>query len=395
MINTNKWLCLLLFVLCGRCAAAETFAQWKDSFARKAQAADISPTLLAQFQQITPYQAAISNDSNQAEFKKFLWEYIASAVSASRVSNGRKKFTANQSLLNNISKQSGVAPQIIVAIWGMETAYGSFTGDVPVMRAMATLAYEGRRRSFFEHELLQAMQLMQSRDLPDFNVLGSWAGGLGMTQFIPSSYNRYGIDYNGDGVRNLWQTPDALASTANYLAQMGWRAGYRWGREVLLPNNFDYRLANDSGNWLALGDWGALGISDIYGQALPDADIVARLLVPAGQFGPKFLLYKNFDVIKRYNNSDAYALAVSLLSDQIIGKPGLRTPWPTNAKKLSKSDIKNLQQVLNAHGFDAGTVDGIFGNGTRRALQQYQAAKGLVADGFLSTDLYRLLIPTN
>ncbi len=391
----SKLTCLFILLASTRFAIAEptgTFAEWKTRFIQSARAEGISESLLQQFQTITPYEQAISSDKNQAEFKKFLWDYIRSAVSSSRISNGRKKYAANRTLLEQIAKQSGVAPQIITAIWGMETSYGSFTGKVPVMRAMATLAYEGRRRAFFENELLQAMQLMQRRDIPQFNILGSWAGGLGMTQFIPSSYNRYAVDYDGDGLRNLWQTPDALASTANYLSQMGWQAGFRWGREVILPINFDYLLANNNKSWHTLSHWRNLGINDSSGQPLPDTDIAARLLVPAGQFGPKFLLYKNFDVIKRYNNSDAYALGVALLSDRIIGKPGLRAAWPDNAKKLTKNDIKIVQQALNSYGFNAGKVDGVFGNGTRRALQNYQAANGMVADGFLTIDLYRKLI---
>lgn len=374
-------------------SAHADFNDWKQRFYRKAQNSGVSAPLLQQFMATAvPYERAVQSDRSQAEFKKFLWDYLSSAVSDNRVRNGQQKFGENQLLLSEIATQTGVSPQIIAAIWGMETNYGSYTGKVPIVSALSTLAYEGRRKAFFEGELLALLKLIERGDVPDIDVLGSWAGGMGLTQFIPTTYARYAVDYNGDGRRNLWQKPDALASTAHYLKKMGWQSGYRWGREVTVPDGFDYFLANDNKQWKPLSAWKALGITTVYGQPLPDESIPARLFVPAGQFGPKFLLYKNFNVIKRYNNSDAYALGVSLLSDRIAGKPPLVTAWPNNAKKLTKNDIKLVQTALNAYGFSAGKVDGIFGNGTRRALQAYQAANGKVADGFLSIDLYRQLI---
>ncbi len=395
MKRLNRWLALVFVLLLssgGRLAVAESFAEWKADFIQRAKSQGVSPDLLSRFQAIAPYPKAVSSDKNQAEFKKFLWDYLKSALSASRIATGQRKFKNNQALFQRIGLSSGVSPQIIAAIWGMETSYGYSTGSVPVMRSMATLAHEGRRRAFFENELLTALQLIEQGDLPDLQILGSWAGGLGMTQFIPSSYQKYAVDYNGDGVRNLWQTADALASTANYLVKMGWQAGYRWGREVAVINDFDYSLANQRKDWKPLSTWKALGVTGTDGTPLPDDAVVARLLVPAGQFGPKFLLYKNFDIIKRYNNSDAYALGVALLSERIAGHPGLQTSWPTNAKKMTANDVKIVQTALNAYGYNAGRVDGVFGNATRNALQAYQAANGLVADGFLTVDLYRRLI---
>lgn len=371
--------------------AQATFEDWKADFYQTAADNGVSEVQLAQLLQMTPYERAVQSDKNQAEFKKFLWDYLGSAVSASRVATGQQKFAHHQALLADVASQTGVSPQVITAIWGIETSYGNFTGKVPVMRAMATLAYDGRRRQFFEGELLAALALMDRGDIPQFSVQGSWAGGLGMSQFIPSSYIRYGVDYDGDGRVNLWQVNDALASIGNYLSGSGWQAGYRWGREVSVVEGFDFLQANTKQK-KTLSQWQALGVRDSNGMDLPDEAIPARLFAPAGQFGPKFLLYKNFDVIKRYNNSDAYALAVSLLSDRIAGKPGLVAAWPTNAKKLTSNDVKIVQTALNAYGFNAGKVDGVFGNGTRRALQSYQAAHGMVADGFLTVDLYRELI---
>lgn len=371
---------------------AAGFEQWKDDFVAQASAAGISLKLLSDFQQTVQfYPQALNSDKSQSEFKKFLWDYLNSAVSATRVQQGQKKYAENQALLQQITQQTGVSAATIVAIWGMESSYGQFTGNVPVMSSMATLAYEGRRQHFFEKELIAALQLYEQGDILSLSVKGSWAGGLGMTQFIPTTYQRYAIDFNADGRRDLWQVADALASTGNYLSQMGWVEGYRWGREVSLSANFDYRLANDKTLWLSLSDWGQRGIKDAYGHPLAAEDIQARLFVPAGQYGPKFLLYKNFDVIKRYNNSDAYALGVALLSEQIAGRAGLVGQWPSNAKRLRKDDIKAIQWILNQRGYSAGVVDGIFGNVTRRALQSYQAANGQVADGFLSVELFREL----
>lgn len=371
---------------------AAGFEQWKDNFIAQANTAGIPLKLLADFQQTVQfYPQAVNSDKSQSEFKKFLWDYLNSAVSATRVQQGQKKYAENHTLLQQVAQRTGVSAQIIVAIWGMESSYGHFTGNVPVMSSMATLAYEGRRQRFFEKELIAALQLYEQGDIPSLAVKGSWAGGLGMTQFIPTTYQRYAVDFNGDGKRNLWHVADALASTGNYLSYMGWVDGYRWGREVSLSANFDYRLANDKKLWQSLNDWGQLGVKDAYDHPLPAENIQARLFVPAGQYGPKFLLYKNFDVIKRYNNSDAYALGVSLLSEQIAGRAGLVGKWPNNAKRLRKDDIKAIQWILNQRGFSAGAVDGIFGNTTRRALQRYQAANGQVADGFLSIELFREL----
>lgn len=373
-------------------AGAESFADWKQSFYQKAQSQGVSAPLLAEIQLLTPYQRAVSSDRNQSEFKKFLWDYLNTAVSTSRVQTGRQKFAENRALFERIGHQSGVAPQVIAAIWGMETSYGGYTGKVPVMQAMAALAHEGRRRAFFESEMLSALKLMARGDIQDFNVQGSWAGGLGIGQFIPSSYLRYGIDDNADGRVDLWQLGDGLASIGNYLSGKGWNPAYGWGREVTLPQNFNYLQANTKTR-KTLSQWQQLGVRGAQGESLANGVAVeARLFVPAGKNGPKFLLYKNFDVIKRYNNSDSYALAVSLLSERIAGGQGLQTAWPNNARKMTKNDIKIVQAALNFYGFDAGKVDGVFGNGTRRALQSYQAANGLIADGFMTVDLYRKLV---
>ncbi|MGY0400024.1 MAG: lytic murein transglycosylase [Ostreibacterium sp.] len=371
--------------------AQQSFEDWKIQFYDKAVAEGVSQKQLSNIMQMTPYEKAIKIDQNQVEFKHFLWDYLEKVISSSRIKEGQRKFLIEQLLLNNIAETTGVASQIIVAIWGIETNYGGFMGKVPVMRAMATLAYEGRRQSFFEGELIAALKLIDYGDIINFDVKGSWAGGLGMPQFIPTSYIHYGVDYDGDGVVNLWQTDDALASIGHYLATLGWQSGVGWGHEVEVVPNFDYLLAN-TGESRTVAQWADLGVTDIGEKALFNKEIVAHLFVPAGQYGPKFLLYKNFNVIKRYNNSDAYALAVGLLSNRIAGKPDLMTPWPNNAKQFTLNDMKIVQQILADLGFYTNKIDGIFGNGTRRALQAYQAENDLVADGFLTDDLYQKLM---
>lgn len=367
-----------------------SFSDWKRDFAGKALAAGIAEPLITEFVQKTqPYERAITHDNNQSEFKKFLWDYLSSAVSAQRVITGKAQYQQYTGLFDEISQQTGVPGHIVTAIWGMESNYGGFMGNVPIISAMATLAYDGRRRAFFEQELLAALKLISRGDLSSLDITGSWAGGMGHTQFIPSTYLQYAIDFNQDGRRDLWEANDALASAGFYLAEMGWQSGYTWGREVSLSTDFDYWLANNRSDWLSLSQWQSHGVRAVDGAPLPAVDIEAQLFVPAGRFGPKFLLYRNFDVIKRYNNSDAYALAVGLLSDQIAGRAPLSVAWPNNAKPVSSNDIKLIQQSLNSKGFDAGAVDGLFGNKTRRALQQFQQSKGMVADGFLTTELYR------
>ncbi len=390
----KKYLTLALTLMLAFSASAQAdFEAWKQQFAAKAASRGVSAPVVAQFLQTArPYEKAIRSDRSQAEFKKHLWDYLRSAVSASRISGGKKHFATQYPLLKQVASQTGVAPQIITAIWGMETSYGGYTGKVPLVSSLATLAYKGRRAQFFEAELLALLKLIDSGDVAGINVRGSWAGGMGMTQFIPSTYTRYAVDFNGDGHRNLWQKADALASTGHYLQQMGWQAGRSWGREVRLPNGFNYLLANDKRVRKTLAQWSALGLTTSSGQPLPREAATARLFVPAGQFGPKFLLYPNFDVIKKYNNSDAYALGVALLSERIAGRNGLKTPWPTNAKKMTSNDIKLVQTVLNSYGFNAGKIDGVLGNGTRRALQAYQFANCLVADGFMNAALYRKLV---
>ncbi len=374
--------------------AGENWEAWKLSFYKVGLAKGVSKPIMQSFlDNVTFYPKAIKRDKSQSEFKKFIWQYLDGAVSQTRITKGREKFNANSELLARIGKQIGVAPQYVVAIWGVESNYGSYTGKVPLISAMATLAFEGRRKQFFENQLLTTLKLVEAGDIPTINAKGSWAGGMGHTQFIPTSYVSYAVDFDGDGKRDLWNHNDALASTANYFIKKGWQKGLPWGKEVSLPADFDYLYANNRKDFKSLNAWQSLGVKSVNGGDLPNSEVVARLFVPAGASGPKILLYKNFDVIKRYNNSDSYALAVSLLADKIAGKTPLQTPWPrTQAKKVTKDDVYLIQNKLNEKGFDAGVADGKFGNNTKRAIQFFQQSKGLITDGFLTKSLFDIIV---
>ncbi len=375
-------------------AASSSWEMWKQSFYNKAVTKGISKQTMQTFlDNVTFYPKAIKSDKSQSEFKKFIWQYLDRAVSSSKITKGKEKYNSNSALLIQITNAIGVAPQFLVAIWGVESNYGSYTGNVPLISSMATLAYEGRRRNFFEAQLITILKLIEAGDISSFDVKGSWAGGMGHTQFIPTSYVSYAVDFDNDGRRDLWNQTDALASTANYFIKKGWKTGFTWGREVNLPLDFNYLYANDKNDFKSLTSWKNLGVKTVNNFTLPTADIIARLYVPAGASGPKFLLYKNFDVIKKYNNSDSYALAVSLLADQIVGKPSIKTNWPIGkAKKLTKDDISLLQKSLNNKGFNAGTVDSRFGSKTKRAIQYYQQSKEKQADGFLTNDLFNEIV---
>lgn len=386
----KRYLLFSLLVYVNTCFGL-SWEDWKVEFYQKASNAGVSKPVLTQFlEKAEPNENVISYDQSQAEYRKFIWEYLDSAVSAKRVSNGRAKFSAKQNWLQNNTAFSNDS-QYLVAIWGMETSYGNNTGNTALVNALATLTYDGRRQSFFEEELITLLKLIDNGDVP-FTVTGSWAGGMGHTQFIPTTYQNYAVDVNADGKRNLWDENEALASAANYLLAMGWTPGLPWGFEVSLSPQFNYLLANND-DPQTLTEWRDLGVKLANGNALPAITASAKLFVPAGAGGPKFLTTANFDVIKKYNNSDLYALSVARLADGIAGRDtAFASAWPSDAKRLNSDDIKQLQMILNQQGFEAGEIDGIFGKGTRRALQRYQNAKQMVADGYLSESLFEEII---
>jgi membrane-bound lytic murein transglycosylase B len=371
---------------------AASFGAWQVAFRSRALSEGIRPEVFdAAFRGVTENLEVVRLDGRQAEFTKPIWEYLDSAVSADRISTGRAKASQLEATLAAIERRFGVQRQYVLAIWGMETNYGGYRGSIPVIESLATLAYEGRRRDFAEEQLIGALKIIQAGDITPERMKGSWAGAMGHTQFIPTSYLSYAVDFTGDGRRDVWSDDptDALASAANYLASAGWEAGRPWGVEVRLPQGFDYAQA-DQGNLRPVAEWRAKGVTAADGSALPDHGSAA-ILVPAGASGPAFAVFQNFFVIKKYNNATSYAMGVGHLGDRIAGAGPFRGAWPRGERALSRSETEDMQRRLTAKGFDTGGTDGIVGPDTISAIRRFQAANGMTPDGFASAALLQRL----
>ena len=362
----------------------ESFEQWRSRFRALALGRGISAATFDQaFAGVQPDPAVIAADRSQPEFTKPVWEYLDTAVSPLRVRNGKSLIIQQAGLLAALEARYGIEPARLVAFWGMESNYGNNMGNKGVIRSLATLAYEGRRPDFAQDQLIAALGILQHGDVTADRMIGSWAGAMGQTQFIPTTYDQYAVDFDGDGRRDIWgSTADALASTANYLKASGWQDGKPWGYEVRVPANFDYSLA-DMGVRKSLAEWTALGI---HGLGLPQpaaqASDSASLLLPAGHRGPAFLVFNNFRTILKYNNSTSYALGVALLSERYRDAGQIAASWPTDDLPLSRSERVELQQRLAALGLDPGSADGIIGANTRKAIRTYQQSQGWPADGY-------------
>ncbi|SON57625.1 Membrane-bound lytic murein transglycosylase B precursor [Hartmannibacter diazotrophicus] len=342
------------------------------------------------FANVGPDPDVIEKAHRQPEFHKPIWEYLDGAVSETRIENGKAMLAEHRRLLDRIETTYGVPRQYVVAVWGMESSYGSVL-DNPrivkdVVRSLATLAYDGGKRARFgRQQLLAALAIVQRGDVDARHMLGSWAGAMGHTQFIPTTYEAYAVDFDGDGRRNIWTSvPDALASTANYLARMGWRSGETWGYEVMLPSGFNY---GNIGRTMTVADWQSLGIRRANAGSFPRPTDSAQLIMPGGSGGPTFLMLKNFKVIRRYNNAVAYALGVGHLGDRLIGGGPFIASWPRDDRSLSADERMELQALLNAKGFDVGPTDGKIGSGTIEGIRAYQTAMGLVPDGYANDKL--------
>lgn len=313
----------------------------------------------------------------QPEFTTPIWDYLAALVDTPRIDDGRAMLAAHAELLAQVSRQYGVDAATIVAVWGVESDYGRSFGKRPLLQSLATLACFGRRREFFRSELFATLALLQSGDLSDPALTGSWAGAFGHTQFMPSTYRRIAVDGDGDGRRDLvGSIPDALASTAHYLARAGWRAGEPWGYEVRLPAGFNASLAGRT-RPRPLADWSARGVVRADGNATAPAASPAALLLPAGASGPAFLVFGNYDAIYAYNAAESYALAIALLSDRLRGGGPLLAAWPTDDPGLGRDQRKQLQTLLLARGHAIGQADGMVGTLTRRAIASEQQRLGL------------------
>jgi membrane-bound lytic murein transglycosylase B len=334
---------------------------------------------------LTPDLSIMDKLDAQPEFTKATWDYLDLLVSDDRIARGRALLAQYALTFDAIERSYGVDRAIVAAIWGVESNYGTLGGDRPVIRSTATLACVGRRRDYFREEFLSTLEILQRGDVPADHLIGSWAGAFGPTQFMPTSFKRYAVDFDGDGKRDVVDSvPDVIASTANNLKMDGWVSGQTWGYEVAVPQNFDYLLA-DRSRQMTMRQWGTLGIRRASGGAFPRLDDRAYLLVPAGARGPAFLMLQNFRVIMKYNPAEAYALAIGHLADRLRGGGPFVQPWPRDERVLTVEERYEMQQLLARHGFDVGSPDGLLGPRTRIAIRDFQASIGQIPDGFASS----------
>ena len=365
-----------------RAEANPAFDAWKVAFRPRALAAGISPQVadqaLAQAQFLPD---VIARDRRQAEFTRTLEDYLRIAASDERIAGGRAALSQHGATLRAIEDRFGVDAAVIAAVWGLESRYGTERGDIPVISATATLAFEGRRGPFFESQLLAALRILQRGDTAPQNLRGSWAGAMGHTQFIPTTFQDYAVDFTGDGRRDIWadDPTDGLASAANYLARMGWQRGQPWGVEVRLPQGFDTGLAG-RGNARPVSDWTARGLRDMDGRALPALG-EAAVILPDGPLGPAFAVFRNFNVILRYNNSEFYGIGIGHLSDRLRGGGPVRGNFQPDRNGLRMPERQEIQQRLTAQGFDTQGADGVFGPNSQNALRAWQRARGLPETG--------------
>ncbi|MFN4204426.1 MAG: lytic murein transglycosylase [Tabrizicola sp.] len=363
---------------------------WVEGFKARAAAGGISRgTLDAAFRGAGFLPEVIEKDRNQTEFKRSLEDYLNIAASDERVSLGRQKYAQYGGVLSAIENRYGVEGNVVAAVWGLESFFGTRRGNVPVVSALSTLAYEGRRGAFFEAQLVAALKILQAGDVSPQAMTGSWAGAMGHTQFIPTSYLAYAVDFTGDGRRDIWSEDptDALASTAAYLAKSGWTRGLPWGMEVNLPAGFNAGLLG-RGNGRSAAEWQALGVRSADGRALAGGSVIA-----GGNAGgaPYFLLTQNFATILRYNNAQNYAIGVGHLSDRLLGRGPVQASFGPDAAGLTKSDRQELQRLLTAKGFDTGGTDGVIGARTKAAISAYQGSIGVPVTGEPSLELLRRL----
>ena len=323
----------------------------------------------------------------QPEFTKSIWDYLDILVNDNRLAKGKEILATYRREFDATEKAYGVDRFIIAAIWGIESNYSTQIGDRSVLQSTATLACIGRRQAYFRDEFLSALEILNRGDLQVEQMHGSWAGAFGPTQFMPTAFKRYAVDANGDGRRNVVDDPaDLIASTANNLKKDGWQTGQSWGYEVIVPQNFNYMLA-DRAKLMTLSQWDNLGVRRPNGQPYPHPADKAYLLAPAGAAGPGFLMLQNFRVIMKYNPAEAYALAIGHFADRLRGGQPFVQAWPRQERELSRTERLELQQLLADRGFYRGTPDGQFGGQTRDALRSFQASIGVPADGFATADM--------
>lgn len=359
------------------------FQNWVKSFRAVALKNGVSAaTYDRAFRGVKLNDRVVKLDRKQAEFSRQIWDYLDTATSPKRVKNGKAMLSKHKRVLNKIEKKYGVDKEIVVAVWGLESSYGKNLGDINIVEALATLAYDGRREKFGRQQLLEALRIIQRGDITSDRMMGSWAGAMGHTQFIPTSYQAYAQDFTGDGKRNVWDLndpSDALASTANYFKRSGWTQNQPWGVEVKLPKGFNY--GNASLNVKATpARWTELGVRTIRGNKIPNHG-KGSVFLPAGANGPAFVVFKNFAVIKRYNNANSYAMAVGHLGDRIKGGGHFSKEWPRGPGALKLDEKLEVQKLLNRAGYDLGEPDGIIGPKSIDAVSAIQIKWGQQPNG--------------
>jgi len=360
------------------------FDAWRGGFAQRAVAAGRSPAVVVRILSgLRPDPRIVTQDQNQAEFVRPVWDYINRAVTPQKIADGVARRQQYAQLFTDVERRFGVDADIIAAIWGVETSFGTFPLQYDAPLALATLAADGRRRQQFETYLIALMEMVERGFAGPDQLKSSWAGALGQPQFMPDVYLTTAVDWDGDGRKDIWTSQgDVFASIANYLASRGWKRGEPVYDEVMMPGDFDYALAD--GTSRPISQWVQLGIrsSSGYEYSAPIQAMSAQLYLPAGAKGPALLLFHNFSVIRTYNPSDRYAMIVSLLARGFEGGAGLQTPWPVQVGALQRNELLELQDALNKLGYGAGAPDGMFGNNTRAAVRRFQQAERLPADGY-------------
>jgi membrane-bound lytic murein transglycosylase B len=354
---------------------------WVTGFRGRALGAGISEgTYDAAFRGAGFLPGVIEKDRNQTEFTRTIEDYLAIAASDERLAKGRVAVQTYGGVLAEVEARYGVEASVVAAVWGLESFFGERRGSVPVISALSTLAYEGRRGAFFESQLIAALKILQNGDVSPAGMTGSWAGAMGHTQFIPTSYLAYAVDFRGDGRRDIWadDPTDALASTGAYLANSGWTRGQPWGVEVQLPDELTGPFGR--GSTQSVGQWMAAGVRDMNGGQVPDHGS-ASVIIPAGRGGPAFMTFRNFTVITRYNNAENYVIGVGHLADRLRGGGPVRGTFPPDANGMTIADRQELQRRLTAAGFDTGGTDGVIGAKTQAAISAYQAMIGQPVTG--------------
>jgi len=371
---------LALSYLTAAAGYASDFRSCVGQIRTEALAGGVSPqTFDTAVAGLEPDQSVLDAMQNQPEFRAPIWDYLAGLVDDQRIADGRTRLGEWEAVLAQAEQKFGVDRHTIVAVWGVESDFGRLMGTRPLVRSLATVSCAGSRQRFFRGELIATLKIVQSGDFTAEALVGSWAGAFGQTQFMPSTFLRIAVDFDGDGRRDIVASvPDALGSTANYLKRAGWVTGAPWGYEVRLPPNY----AGPSGRRQkqSLSQWAALGITRIDGTRI-DGSGQAGLLLPAGAKGPAFLVFRNFDAIYSYNAAESYALAIAHLSDRLRGSGPLTTPWPTDDRGLSRAERREVQQRLLDLGFDIGTADGMIGPKSQTAIREFQAKRGFTVDG--------------